>query len=168
MSCIPRLLALKEKTDGPLYSFRHRNGGAVIEGGGEYRGHHYLITFTSLGHRCGYVAIPKNHKVLKGAKHTWDVPIEVHGGVTYADEPLFSDLLDGGSCNEDDWVGFDCAHYLDLPDHNLAEKLFDFDETMIAMHRREEYLDWGARHSHKNYEYVELECKKIIDQLRTL
>ncbi len=44
-------------------------------------------------HRCGYVTLPKNHICYEFSYD--DVPVEVHGGLTY-----------GGK----DCYGFDCGH----------------------------------------------------------
>jgi hypothetical protein len=60
----------------------------------------------SLGHLCGYIHIPKSHKLWGKAYnelYEMGVDIDIHGGLTFADQ-------DG-----DDWVfGFDCAHYGDF------------------------------------------------------
>jgi hypothetical protein len=54
-------------------------------------------------HRCGYVRVPAGH--LQHGKSYDDVPVEVHGGLTFGKlEP----------CEHEDgqgyWYGFDCAH----------------------------------------------------------
>lgn len=50
-----------------------------------------------LGHLCGYVFLPGGHKFFE--KDYDDIPVDVHGGLTYSDnyEGLWK-------------VGFDCAH----------------------------------------------------------
>jgi len=64
MSCIPKILELKGDKDH-LHTMDHSklpaDCGNVIEGGGEYKGYHYLITFTGTAHRCGYVGIEEGH-----------------------------------------------------------------------------------------------------------
>lgn len=56
------------------------------------------VIFVRRSHRCGYVGIPKGHVAYD--KDYDDLPIEVHGGLTY------------GQIGEDglNWFGFDCAH----------------------------------------------------------
>ena len=61
-----------------------RNKGIVIEGGGLYRDYEFLITFTELGHRCGYVAINPNHPCYKkNLVMSSDFDLSVHGGITF-------------------------------------------------------------------------------------
>ncbi|MDR1937840.1 MAG: hypothetical protein LBQ73_05000 [Tannerellaceae bacterium] len=53
-------------------------------------------------HLCGYIGIPKGHKYYGKDYNYIDANVDVHGGLTYAQE-------DNGI-----WViGFDCAHYGD-------------------------------------------------------
>jgi hypothetical protein len=63
-----------------------------------YKGYKYLIT--SLGtHPCAYVKMPRKHKCYKGSYY--DLPISVHGGVTYSStHPEFRERV----------VGWDYAH----------------------------------------------------------
>lgn len=76
----------------------------------EHEGLKCVVVKQGLGHRCGYVGIPKGHK-LYGKDYCDDEldSIEAHGGITYAE----------GSGNypikaEDTWwFGFDTAHYFD-------------------------------------------------------
>lgn len=54
-------------------------------------------------HLCGYVKIPKEHKLYKEEYSNIDEDFDVHGGIT------FSNYIG------DDWyIGFDCAHSCDL------------------------------------------------------
>ena len=52
---------------------------------------------------CGYVGLPRSHKYF--GKHYDDIPVEVHGGLTYA-----SDRIHKVENTEFWWIGFDCAH----------------------------------------------------------
>ncbi len=58
------------------------------------------------GHLCGYVRLPECHP-WSVCRSEWEVPAQVHGGVTFGPEGLA-----GG--RDDLWVGFDCAHIGDL------------------------------------------------------
>ncbi|WP_178914064.1 hypothetical protein [Furfurilactobacillus rossiae] len=54
-----------------------------------------------LGHLCGYVELPSKHPYY-GSDYE-DIPVDVHGGLTYAMQ------------NEEYWeIGFDCAHLGDI------------------------------------------------------
>jgi hypothetical protein len=67
-------------------------------------GYPCLIIKHEYGHLCGYVGLPKEHKLY--GKDYDDIYADVHGGVTFAGERRQQ---------ADTWfVGFDCAHYGDL------------------------------------------------------
>lgn len=156
MSCITQLLEMKgDREILPIH------GQAVIEGGGSYKGYEYLITFTSHGTRCGYVAIPDGHRGD-------NVDVHCHGGITFSDRDHGAKDLLPIACN-DLWIGFDCAHYGDRNDLELAKKYFggsDRFDILMDLHKEVEALE-RADHffSHKTYKFVEKECKYIIDQL---
>lgn len=64
MSCIPKILELKgtkEFLPIPSLNQQDKYTTTVIEGGGNYKGYDYLITFRDMGFRCGYVALEPNH-----------------------------------------------------------------------------------------------------------
>jgi hypothetical protein len=76
------------------------------------------VKHPSMGHWCGYVAIPKTHKwfglhynkCMEGCGESWcghtpECVIDVHGGITYSSIDENDELF---------WYGFDCAH---LHDH---------------------------------------------------
>lgn len=71
------------------------------------------------GNRCGYVGIPKDHRLAGAEYDAVDELIDVHMGFTYSgdggDYPVESDLC---------WIGFDCAHYGDAQDWDAWEKYF--------------------------------------------
>lgn len=60
----------------------------------------------------GYVCLPPNHKYF--GMHYDDIPIDAHGGLTFAD---YADRLDWDEIPEgcDGWyiIGFDTMHYND-------------------------------------------------------
>jgi len=60
-----------------------------------------IIRHPELKHLCGYVLLPGGHPYF--GKHYDDIPVEVHGGLTF-------------SLTEGDYhrIGFDCAHYWDF------------------------------------------------------
>ena len=109
----------------------------------------------ALGHLCGYVAIPKGHKMW--GKGYDDVPLEVgvHGGLTYADE----DKETG------EWVlGFDCSHGGDFSPRLLAN-IMRFSshedlETMLELKLRTEV--------YRTFEWVKAEACILARQLKLL
>jgi len=64
------------------------------------------VIATDMGHRCGYVTVPKDHP-WHGKTYN-DVDLDVHGGLTYA-----------GMEDGDWWFGYDCAHFGDARDPEL-------------------------------------------------
>lgn len=111
-----------------------------------------LIVRGGSGALCGYVAVTDTHPFYK--KDYDSVPVEVHGGLTYAD--LCMDAAeDHGVCHrpgkgEPDnvwWFGFDCAHY---GDHSPA------------------YARDASDERYKSVSYVEAQVKSLARQLHTL
>jgi len=83
---------------------------------GMWLGYEYEVTSNGRGYRCGYVRIPPGHPWHgKGYDDIEPYP-EVHGGLTFARPDV--DCGKGGDDN-DWWLGFDCAHYMDAPDPSL-------------------------------------------------
>ena len=110
----------------------------------EYKGFDCLILRTrpaTLGHLCGYVQIPKGHKLYDLSyneieeKYNYDVP--AHGGLTFDGE-----LQD----QQGHWIGFDCAHSGDI-------------SPMSTM-----YFDY--RGTYKDMAYVENSIKEIVDFIK--
>ena len=77
---------------------KYEESGTTTEKEWECCGFKCRVLFVRQSHRCGYVGVPQNH-VAYDKKYS-DLPIEVHGGLTY------------GTTEEDGlkWFGFDCAH----------------------------------------------------------
>ncbi len=93
-------------------------------------------------HLCGYVAIPQIYTEIYGVSY-WDLEINAHGGLTYSGK-------DAIRFDEKFWtIGFDCAHAGDL-----CPSLIE-----ISPH----FKRFGE--TYKNINYVEKECKSIVDQI---
>lgn len=124
-----------------------------------------VVVLQSMGHRCGYVGVPKEHN-LYCQSYDFDTvePLAVHGGITYSgggiesEYPVESDLW---------WFGFDCAHYMDLNDFDAALKTFDDPETQRSLlsykYICEQYPDGGVV---RTLEYCIEQCKKLAEQLK--
>ncbi len=170
MSCIPRILELKgDKSHLHVMdsTLAPADCGLVVEGGGEHRGYHYLITFTGTAHRCGYVAISKEHPLhgLDLVQHSAPEPydISVHGGVTFHDESHLMQRLfpNEPHCN-DEWIGFDAAHAWDGKDWDKHAEYFG-EEKMKKLSSCFTFFDRDE--VVRSYDYMELECKNLINQL---
>lgn len=162
MSCITQLLEIKgDKDILPI----HEN--AVIEGGGTYKGFEYLITFTSHGTRCGYVAVPDEFRGYYS-------DVDCHGGITFEGNDHGAKDLLPIPC-DDLWIGFDAAHYNDIHDMDTAKKYFpNLDQEIADSFNRinrtlDGFMDLSPfRASHKTYLFIEDECKSIIEQILEL
>lgn len=179
MSCITEILKLKGDKDALLPIGKDNKPWIAVEGGGTYKNLEYLIVLTPMGHRCGYVAVPPGHKLdfVKSEKkkmpfsdreytsYEYDAyGIECHGGITFCkrDHDL-KDLLTT-SCN-DLWLGFDCGHAYDGKDYDALEKHFGKDCDMLKFYDEHPQFKDKEWETVKTFDYVENECKSIIDQL---
>lgn len=138
----------------------------VIESEFEYKSVKCIVTFNSMGFRCGYIQIPKNHKFIGMDYeniHEYCY-IEVHGGLTYA-----SDHVTGHSDEKDSWwIGFDCGHCNDATELDVALDYFKDDATreMIEelMKVKKQFSD-AYDGEIRTKEYVIEECKSLVDQI---
>lgn len=166
MSCITKILEVKG--DKPILIF----GEIAIEGGGVFKGYEYLITFTSRGHRCGYVAVPESHP-LHTSKEEYP-EYEVHGGITFFEEPRFEEITKF-KCT-DKWLGFDAAHVYDASCFDTVKKYFakPFNATSELEKKFFGLIESMSGHNenelegynHRTYAYMKNECRLLINQLR--
>lgn len=86
-----------------------------------FRGYEYAIVRNEMGYRCGYIKVNPGHP-WHGKDYS-DIDAYVHGGLTFAeaDMPCDKEGEDNGY-----WIGFDCGHYYDAPDPELACQQFTF------------------------------------------
>lgn len=138
----------------------------IIESDFTYEGLRCVVIFQGLGHRCGYVGVPKGHE-LYGMDYDDvynKIDADVHGGLTYAggssDYPVESDLW---------WIGFDCAHYMDGKDLELAKEYFKDNDSLVRQIEMtieiEEQYPTFDREQVRSLEYVEYECRNLVDQI---
>lgn len=114
-----------------------------------------VVIMTDRGHRCGYVAIPKEHRLYGVDYSSFDFDIEVHGGVTFSSGDESYPVPHEGMW----WVGYDCAHAWDRPSNEHLEQ------------QRLKYPDkpymWDDRADgiHRELAYCERECEQLAAQL---
>lgn len=82
-------------------------------------GYPCLIVRNRMGALCGYVGLSPGHPNY-GAGYD-DVAVDVHGGLTYAagcrgdvESESICHIPEPGQPDNVWWLGFDCAHYMDL------------------------------------------------------
>lgn len=154
MGCITKLLESGQK------HVRAEPTSPYVDGGGLYKGYEYLIVLVPMGHRCGYIAISEEHILYKEEGYYGAIgELEMHGGCTFYDKQFTR------FCCSDKWIGFDCAHCADIPDLEATKRVFpDLDRGIES--RVKMYSDLCfASSSVKTKEFVEDQCKSIIDQL---
>ena len=165
----------------------------IVEKEFNHNGLKCVVTFSNMGHRCGYVGIPKWHPLygkdymdyldikkediegkevsgvfpLLGALIDEDERVRIeayftcHGGITYSGGgenstyPIDSNLW---------WFGFDCAHYGDGKDLDLAIEVFPEFAQQIAKTKEIEDM-FPTYEIARSTEYVSESCKELADQL---
>jgi len=110
--------------------------------------------------RCGYVRIPPSHPMH--GKNYNDVPVDVHGGLTFGDPEPCKEHEDGQGY----WFGFDCAH---LGDASVDP---DLDPKMVSPVLRnfieiDRLFGDGSEHFWTTEEAV-VECERLAEQLAAL
>lgn len=134
-----------------------------------YKGHNYIVRLLRLGHRCGYVQVNDKNiftKISECLNNLYDPDnkynIECHGGITFKNSSPETQCQMPGH----NWIGFDCNHSGDIPDITaVLMKFEDIEDKRIS------YMVDNVRSFAKyGYEvrfadYVENNCKSIIDQL---
>jgi hypothetical protein len=160
MSCITEILRVKGDKEYLVV------GGIAIEKGGTYKGFEYLITFTSRGHRCGYVAVPETHPAWHKSED-----YDVYGGITFFEQSHFAGKITGHVCT-DKWLGFDAMHIDDGKDYGLIKKIFGNCEKTMNELGGLKYIDERfAMHMGKKIqkpktkEFMIRNCKSLIRQL---
>ena len=119
-----------------------------------------LIVRNQSGALCGYAGVAPGHVFYDVDYGEFDDRLTVHGGVTYTDRCTDEATEAGGVCHvvepgeESDvwWVGFDCAHGLDVVPAFV--KLYE-DMGLTGFR--------GA--TYKTVDYVKAECASLAKQL---
>ena len=106
---------------------------------GKYKEYNWVIKRTHIGILCGYVLLPKGHKYY--GEIEYNIPIEVHGGLTFA-----------GEKGKYYWIGFDCAH--------SGDYIPSFQSPLIQLIQ--------SNTTYKNINFVKKEIKNMIDQLPSM
>lgn len=133
----------------------------------DYKGYRCVVVMQTMGHRCGYVGIPKEHPLYdKFYGDYLDIKkSDICGREVSGVFPLFAAALDddervrieayfnchGGITYSDGgvysdypvesdlwWFGFDCGHYNDIPDYQAAKRIFsEYDDVFQKLSKAE-------------------------------
>lgn len=135
----------------------------ILEKRFNYKGHPCVVLFMPGAHRCGYVGIPKTHKLAKYGANLDS--ISCHGGITYSKSKLHC-------CDDEDtwWIGFDCAHFNDGYDIETAKQYFgdDPDFKMSFSIMKDLWESTNEEYKFQSLKDVQNECKRIVDQLERM
>jgi hypothetical protein len=167
----------------------------IVEREFEHAGYKCVVVFTRMGHRCGYVGIPKEHPLYeKGYDEHLEIKKsdlgdrEVKGvfplllACLDKDERIRIDayfqchggitFADGGENSnypiESDlwWFGFDCGHAGDKADLSYAIEKFPKQAEQLKMQKQINDMYPIEGDIIRTEEYVAEECKKLAEQLK--
>jgi len=115
-----------------------------------HRGLPCMAIRATLGHWCGYIAVPPGH-ALYGRDYN-DVDADVHGGLTYARKCArhICHVPRKGEPENVYWFGFDCAHYSDLSP---------------GIEARNGLPNFSKDSTYRTLVYVKKQTNKLADQL---
>ncbi len=129
-----------------------------------YRNFQCSVIFGEIGHRCGYVAVPKETLIPMVGDDNWQYcDLDCHGGVTLDCSPKrtmgarreFCGIMIGDGMRV---LGFDCGHAWDAPD-------------MQALNRRGMQQGYHFEFLLANggvictQRFCEDECRKMVDHI---
>lgn len=102
------------------------------------------------GHLSGYVLIPTEHPWHGKDYNT--IKCLVHGGLTYASET-----------SKKFWIGFDCAHWLDVIPATVSIDRHIREKTKKEVPGIEKFYS-ELKETYKNMSFCVEECKNIVNQ----
>jgi len=123
---------------------------AVVEKQFQYKGHDCICVFTRHGYRNGYVSVNDDRDYN-------EYDIDCHGGLTWSGKLPY----DYGQ-KKTYYIGFDCGHLGDYHDYDTAHKYNLISEEEVEYLKETVIFKDGIAWP---LEYVEEQCKKIVDQL---
>lgn len=136
-----------------------------------------VIRHYSMGHLCGYVAVPPGHP-LHGVNHEDDQAgnLSAHLGVNYSEpcmeygatetdgrpeELMVCHVPEPGEPDDVWWFGFDCGHAWDIQPGMDAR----YRELVGATEVDHHHLLFGDRRQYRPLAYVRNECTDLAAQL---
>ena len=128
---------------------------AVVEKQFEYKGHDCICIFSIRGVRCGYVSVSDKEKPYD------DYDIDCHGSLTFDGE-----LPDCYKPKADYYIGFDCGHWCDGVDYDQAVKYNLIEQSEADYNKK--LFSYLSDRPVRDLDYVEANCKKIVDQLEKI
>lgn len=126
----------------------------VVEKQFEYKGHDCICAFSALGVRHGYVSVDDH-------RDFYEYDIDCHCYLSFGAARLSEE------CNpkKDYYIGFDCGHICDGRSYLTALKYGLLTEKRFNELMEMEIQSPTFLQPVRELEYVENECRKIVDQL---
>lgn len=122
----------------------------------KYNGLNCMLIRSDIGCWCGYVQLPENHPWIRIDYHEIN-DIDVHGGLSFKGPR--TDYQEEG-----EWIGFDCAHSMDLSPSN--EKVIK--EIIKHLYRKFPGIDQSLLNpTYKDINFVREETKRLADQVKS-
>jgi hypothetical protein len=120
----------------------------------------FIIRNADFGFLCGYVQIPREHKLYNESWHkiAKSKEIIVHGGVTYANNDIIQ-LTKKINESKKYYIGFDCGHETDIKPYYTETQ-----NALLDLLIKE--FNYTKKPKYRNIEYVTNECKKLAKQLK--
>lgn len=119
----------------------------------QYKGHDCIIVFTHWGVRNGYISVSDD-------KDYTEYDIDCHGGLTFSGKLPY----DYGQ-KKLYYIGFDCGHVCDANNYDLA---YEYGLITAETRDRRKAAYFYEDATERTLEYVEDQCKHIVDQLEAM
>ena len=144
----------------------------IIEDRDTYKGYEYVVTFTSMGHRCAYIILPKPLEFkediieeLSDKSNYWNnigYNLDFPGGLTY----LNYHNLDLKDENKQEFViGWDYIHCWNKPNYDKAIEYFpEHKEQILKLKEINEIIYSDDKHYTTLQEAME-DCMWVINQI---
>ena len=126
----------------------------IVEKQFEYKGHDCICVFTASGFRTGYVSV-------NDINDCFEDNISCHCGLSFGP----GCLCDEYSPKDTLYIGFDCGHICDGRDYDTALKYGLISEKQYNARIEMEMQSPTFLRPGRSLEYVENQCRKIVDQL---
>lgn len=130
----------------------------------KHKGYECRVLFMNMGHRCGYIKIPKGHPLCVDDYNYINNFVKCHGELTYA-----AHYLNGEECSDGVWVGFDCCHSDDVIDLEALEKYYPEQINKYSREWWEAYASrWSCAQTIKTLDFCKDQLKSLADQLKAI
>ena len=118
-----------------------------------------VVIAMPMGHRCGYVAVPKDNPFYGFGYDDVHLNEGVHGGLTFACRGLGVGDESMQAAEGMWWFGFDCAHYDDKKDWSIMnEKYKEVYRTLVGLAFEGSTI--------KDLDFCTKECESLARQLK--